>query len=128
MVRKVAFEISDNLIQVSLSYAGPSVNICFMCFSCGGPDHLRITQQQCESIYVALCGTPGTLGVLLPCYFCLSMAILGNFGWARFGHGVSKVCHLICQCYIIKWHCDIICDITVLHMHWSHNLLLYKGH
>ena len=45
---------------------------------------------------VALCRTPGALGVPLPWYSYLSMAVLGNFGWARFGCGVSKVRHLIC--------------------------------
>ena len=35
-------------------------------------------------IYVVLCRTPGALGVLLPCYSCLSMAILG-------GHALDAV-------------------------------------
>ena len=33
---------------------------------------------------VALCRMPGTLGVPSPCYSHLSMAVLGNFGWACF--------------------------------------------
>ena len=73
---------------------------------------------------VALHGTPSTLGVLLLHYSCLLMAILGNFREVPFGHGGSEVHHLICQCYIIKQHCDIMCDITALHMHWSHDHLL----
>ena len=43
---------------------------------------------------VALCGTPSTLGVPLPHYSCHSMAVLGNFGWACFRCGASKVHHL----------------------------------
>ena len=73
---------------------------------------------------MALHRTSGALGVLLPQYSCLSMAILGNFGWARFRHSTSEAHHLICQCYIIKQCCDIICDVTVPHVHWSHDLLL----
>ena len=73
---------------------------------------------------VALHGTPGTLGVPLPWYSCLSTAILGNFGWVRFGCSASDVHHLICQCYVIKWHCDVICDVTAPHVHWSRDLLL----
>ena len=56
---------------------------------------------------VALHGTPGALGVLLPHYSYLSMAILGNFGWAHFRHsikgpprprlGVLACCSSICQ-------------------------------
>ena len=45
---------------------------------------------------VELHGTPGTLGVPLLRYSCLSTAILGNFGWAQFGCSASKVHHLIC--------------------------------
>ena len=37
-------------------------------------------------------------------------------GWARFGHGASKACHLICRRYIVKRCCDIICDITAPHV------------
>ena len=39
---------------------------------------------------VALCGTSGTLGVPLLWYSCLSMAILGNFGWACFRCGLYR--------------------------------------
>ena len=45
---------------------------------------------------VALHRTPGALGVPLLQYSCLSMAVLGNFGWAHFGHGASEAHHLIC--------------------------------
>ena len=45
-------------------------------------------------------------------------------GWVHFGHSMSKVCHLICRCYIVKRYCDIICDITAPHICWSCDLLL----
>ena len=32
--------------------------------------------------------------------------------------------HLIFRCYIIDEHCDIMCDVTVPHVHWSCDLLL----
>ena len=54
------------------------------------------------------------------------LPFLGNFGWAHFGYGMSKAHHLIFRCYIIKGHCDIMCDVTVPHVHWSHDLLLKK--
>ena len=46
---------------------------------------------------VVLCSTPSTPGVPLLQCSCLSMAVLGNF---------------------------VICDVTALHVHWSHDLLL----
>ena len=66
---------------------------------------------------------------MVPWVYCghgalVLLLFLGNFGWAHFRCNASKVHHLICQCYIIKQHCDVICDITVLHMHWSCDLLL----
>ena len=73
---------------------------------------------------VALHGTPGALGVLLPWCSCLCTAILGNFVmsvlWTQHIQSTSSYC----QCYIIKGCCDIICDVTALHMHWSCDLLL----
>ena len=51
---------------------------------------------------VASHGTPSTLGVPLLHYSYLFMAVLGNFREVHFRHGASEVCHLICQCYIIK--------------------------
>ena len=77
-------------------------------------------------ICVALRGTPSPLGVPLPCYSCLSMAVLGNFWWAHFGRSVSEACHLICQHYIVKWHCDVICDVTAPHVYWSCVTFYYK--
>ena len=56
--------------------------------------------------------TPGALGVPLPHYLYLFTAVLGNFREACFGHVASKACHLICQCYIVKRCCAVICDVT----------------
>ena len=64
--------------------------------------YLFILLQLVLYIYVASRRTPGTLGVLLPCYSYLFTAIMGSFREVRFGHGMSEVCHLICRCYIIK--------------------------
>ena len=56
---------------------------------------------------VALCGAPGALGALLPCYSCVFMAVLGNFRWACFRRGASKV-----MSYVISWHCTYIGHVT----------------
>ena len=50
---------------------------------------------------------------------------LDNIWWARFGCTTSEVRHLIFRCYIIKEHCDVICDVTALHM-LSHVTFYYK--
>ena len=80
--------------------------------------------QRVTVIYVVSRRTPGALGVLLLHYLYLFMAILVNFGEVRLGCSMSEVRYLICQCYVVKRCCDIICDVTVLHMHWSHDHLL----
>ena len=72
---------------------------------------------------VVLRRTPGTLGVPW-LRFSYSMAIFGNFLWARLGHAASEAHHLIFGCYIINGCCDFICDVTVPHMHQSRDLLL----
>ena len=43
----------------------------------------------------------------------------------HFRCGASEARHLICQRYVFKGCCDIIHYVTVLHVHWSHDLLLY---
>ena len=72
---------------------------------------------------VALCRHP-VLWLYHGCGALVLWLFLGNFSWVHFGHGMFKACHLICQCYIVKQHCDIKCDVTVQHVHWSHDLLL----
>ena len=42
--------------------------------------HINHMSIHIHNIYVALHGTPDTLGVPLPWCSCLSMAVLGNFG------------------------------------------------
>ena len=72
---------------------------------------------------VVLHGTPGTLGILWP-WFSYSMTIFRQFSVGVPWSTTSEACHLIFGCYIVKECCDIICDITVPHVHWSHDLLL----
>ena len=48
----------------------------------------------------------------------------GNFLITCLGCTAFKVRHLVFKCYIVSEHCDIICDVTVLHVHQSHDLLL----
>ena len=49
---------------------------------------------------------------------------LGNFVLTCFGCTVSEAHHLVFRCYIIWGHRDVMCDVTALHVHWSHDLLL----
>ena len=46
----------------------------------------------------------------------------GNFLWVHLGHTASEAHHLIFGPYVINECCDIICDITALHVHQSHDL------
>ena len=48
----------------------------------------------------------------------------GNFMITRFRRTTSEVCHLVFGRYVIDEHRDIICDVTALHVHQSHDLLL----
>ena len=73
---------------------------------------------------VVLCGVPALW--VYHGHGSLLQLFLGNFWWVHFGCATSKVRHPIFGCYryIIKGCCDIICDITALHVHRSCDLLL----
>ena len=79
------------------------------------PSVCKLVMYSYKGIYVALHGTPDALGVLLPWCSCLSMAILGNSGvgalWAWCIRSASSYLPILC-----KRCCDVICDVTVLHM------------
>ena len=49
---------------------------------------------------------------------------LGNILRMCLRCAASEVQHLVFGCYVINECCDIICDITVPHMHQSHDPLL----
>ena len=68
--------------------------------------------------------TPGTLGVPYHINYVNYGHFWGIFKDTRFGHTASEACHLVCRCNVIQQCCDVICDVTVPHMHWSHDHLL----
>ena len=77
-----------------------------------------------EGIYVWRCMEHLALWVYRGHSSLVLWPFLGNLWWVCFGCGASEAHHLIFECYAINGHCDIICDVTVLYMHWSHDLLL----
>ena len=44
------------------------------------------------------------------------LSVHGHFRKFCGGHTSDTACHLSCRRYIFKGHCDIICDVTVLHV------------
>ena len=92
--------------------------------------YLNFEQVSEVKIKVHICGVarntwcPGcTVAMVL-----FLQPFLDSFWWAHFGHAAFEVHHLIFQCYVFKGCCDVIHDITALHMCWSHDSLLYKSH
>ena len=73
---------------------------------------------------MALRGTPSTLGGPYLVNYIKLQPFEGIFQEMHFGRTASEVRHLICQCNIIQRCYDIICDVTALQMHWSHDHLL----
>ena len=50
--------------------------------------------------------------------FCVFFQVI------HFGRAVSEACHKVCHCNVVQQCYDVMCDVTMPHVHWSCDQLL----